>query len=130
MAEAAVAVVREFWRRMQANDFRHASELFSDEFVLEWPQSGERIRGRDAFTSVNEEYPSHGPWKFHIHRIVGNQDEAVSDVSVTDGVQMARAITFFTVRTGRIVAMVEFWPEPYQAPQNRSHLVERFTEER
>jgi hypothetical protein len=43
-------------------------------------------------------------------------DEAVSDVSVSDGVQSARAISFFSLSGGRIVRLVEYWPEPFAAP--------------
>ena len=45
-------------------------------------------------------------------------------MSVTDGVQSARAISFFTVEAGTITKLVKFWPEPYAAPANRAHLVE------
>jgi len=37
---------------MYANDFRGAGELLHDEYLLEWPQSGERIRGRDIFVAI------------------------------------------------------------------------------
>ncbi len=124
MAAAASEIVREFFRRMNTNDFRLASELFSDDYVLEWPQSKERIRGRENFSRMNEEYPAHGRWRFVINRIVGNETEAVSDVSVTDGVIKARAITFTTVQDGKISKQVEYWPEDYPAPENRKHLVE------
>lgn len=50
--------------------------------------------------------------------------EDVTDVSVTDGVQSARAISFFTVTNGKITRIVEYWPEPYPAPANRAHLIE------
>jgi hypothetical protein len=50
--------------------------------------------------------------------------EAASDVTVTDGVRTARAISFFTVAEGKVTRLVEFWPEPYAAPGNRVHLVE------
>jgi len=72
----------------------------------------------------HSDYPAHGPWRFTVHRIVGSDSEAVSDVSVTDGVQSARAISFFTVAVGKITRLVEYWPEPYAAPANRAHLVE------
>jgi hypothetical protein len=73
---------------------------------------------------MNEEYPAHGSWKFAVHRVIGGESEAVSDVTVTDGVQTARAITFFSVAKGKITRIVEFWPEPHAAPENRAHLVE------
>jgi len=44
---------------------------------------------------------------------------------VTDGVQAARAISFFTIAGGKVRRLVEFWPEPSEAPAHRAHLVER-----
>ena len=118
-----VSVVREFWERMQTNDFAFAAELLAGDFVLDWPQSRERIRGRLNFV-VNREYPAHGRWEFTLNRIVGDDSTVVSDVSITDGVQHARAITFSTVKDGRITRQIEYWPDPYPAPSNRAHLVE------
>ena len=123
--DAAVKVVRSYWERMASNDFRSVGVVLADEFVLEWPQSRERIRGRDHFAMMNEQYPAHGRWQFTVHRIVGTDHEAVSDVLVTDGFQQARAISFFSVQNEKIVKLVEYWPEPYAAPENRKHLVER-----
>ena len=121
----AVDIVKKFWDLMMTNDFRSVGLVLSDDFVLDWPQSNECIRGRDNFASMNEEYPAHGRWHFTVNRIVGNDDEAVSDVSVSDGVQRARAISFFTVQDGKIVRMVEYWPDDFAAPDNRKHLVEK-----
>ena len=117
-------VVAAFWAAMQTNDFRAAAALLADSFVLEWPQSNERIRGAANFVRMNAEYPSHGPWRFEVHRIVASQTTAVSDVGVTDGVQTGRALSFFTVSQGKISRLLEFWPEPYAAPASRAHLVE------
>jgi limonene-1,2-epoxide hydrolase len=120
----AVGTVRAYWARMQSNDFRFAAQLLADDYVLDWPQSNERIRGRDNFIAINETYPAHGKWQFRINRIVGDDVEAVSDVSITDGVQLGRAITFSTVRDGLITRQTEFWPEDYPGHANRRHLVE------
>ena len=43
----AVEVVREVWRLMASNDFGSVAAVLAPEFVLEWPQSGERIRGAE-----------------------------------------------------------------------------------
>lgn len=120
----AVEVAREFWRLMATNDFHAVCAVLAPEFVLEWPQSKERIRGAERFARMNHEYPAHGRWHFTVNRLVGGASEAVSDVTVTDGVQVARAVSFFTVAEGKVVRLVEFWPEPYPAPGNRAHLVE------
>jgi ketosteroid isomerase-like protein len=121
---SAVDTVQAFWRLMATNDFFAVAQVLAPGFVLEWPQSNERIRGAQNFAQMNTEYPVHGPWRFTVNRLVGGQGEAVSDVSVTDGVQSARALSFFTVEDGLITRLVEFWPEPYAALANRAHLVE------
>jgi ketosteroid isomerase-like protein len=123
-ADDAESAVREFWRRMASNDFDSVAAVLDESFVLEWPQSKERIRGATNFARMNREYPAHGPWRFTLQRLVAGAGEVVTDVAVTDGVQNVRAISFFTVERGRIVRLVEFWPEPYAAPENRRHLVE------
>lgn len=120
----AAEIVREFWRLMTTNDFQAVAAVLAPGFVLEWPQSRERIRGAERFARVNREYPAQGPWRFSINRLVADGSEAVTDVSVTDGVHTARAISFFTLDSGRISRIVEYWPERYAAPAGRAHLAE------
>lgn len=127
--EKALAVAERYWQLMKTNDFRSVGSVLSDDFVIEWPQSTERILGRDNYAAMNEEYPAHGRWEFQINRVVGNDIEVVTDVSVTDGVQNARAISFFTIRDGKIVKIVEFWPEPFAARADRKHLVQMMESE-
>lgn len=117
-------MVERFWEAMQTNDFRAAGELLHDDYVQEWPQSGERIHGRENFAAINENYPAHGRWNFTVHKIVADDSEVVTDVSITDGTQTARAITFSEVRDGKIVRQTEFFPDPYEAPEWRSRWVE------
>ncbi len=124
MSEASAAIVRQFWARMQSNDFGTLRPILTDDFRLEWPQSNELIRGAENFIRMNAEYPAAGPWRFSVLRVVGGDSEAVSEVIVTDGGQTGRAISFFSLAGGRISRLVEYWPEPYPAPENRRHLAE------
>jgi len=71
---------------------------------------------------MNEEYPAHGRWQFTVNKMVGNDDEAVSDVSVTDGVSDGAGDLFLHDSRWEIVKMIEFWPDNYEAPANRKHL--------
>ena len=118
-------IVERFWAAMQTNDFKAVGEFLHDDFILEWPQSGERIRGRTNFVAINEHYPAHGRWEITIHRIIGEGDEVVSDVGVTDGAIIGRAITFSTIRDGKILHQTEFWPDPYEPAAWRAGWVEK-----
>jgi hypothetical protein len=65
-------VVREFWRRMASNDFESVrAVLVDDDFVLEWPQSAERIRG-----SANMEAARHVPKHPHPVQLRATGDRA------------------------------------------------------
>ena len=121
---SAERLIREFWRLMATNDFGSVATVLAEDFVLEWPQSCERFRGPENFCRMNAEYPHHGVWTFEIQRLLAQGDAVVTDVLVADGVQNGRAISFFTVLDGKIVRIVEFWPEPFKAPAHRAHLVD------
>jgi ketosteroid isomerase-like protein len=123
-SETSKQIVEGFWAAMRANDFRLAGEFLHDDYVLDWPQSGERVCGRENFVAINENYPAHGRWKFEIHRIIAEGDQVVSDVEVTDGAITGRAITFSTIHEGKILRQTEFWPDPFEAPAWRSRWVE------
>ncbi|MFN8413518.1 MAG: nuclear transport factor 2 family protein [Anaerolineales bacterium] len=119
-------ILETFWKTMETNDFYAASQLLHDDYLLEWPQSGERIRGRDHFAAMNSFYPTEGTWHFTINHIVAENDLVVTDVSVTDGTVHDRCITFSTVRDGKIWKQIEFWPDSFEAPEWRAKWVERF----
>ncbi len=121
---SAEDVVRTFWRLMATNDFASVGQVLADDFFLDWPQSGERIRGAANFAHMNAEYPAHGRWAFRVLRLVASGDQVVTHVAIGDGVQVAEAISFFEVVDGRIARLVEYWPEAYAPPANRAHLVE------
>jgi ketosteroid isomerase-like protein len=124
MERSAREVVERFWAAMGRNDWRAAAAELDDDFELVWPQSGERIRGRENFVAVNGNYPAAGPWRFTVHRIVAEGQGAASEVGVTDGKITARAVTFFELRNGRVRTITEFWPEPFPPAGWRARWVE------
>jgi len=116
-------ILENFWETMKTNDFYAVAELLHDDFVLEWPQSAERIRGRENFAAINTYYPAEGKWQFTVNQIVSDGDLVVT---VTDGARTDRVITFSTVKDGKILKQVEFWPEPFEAPEWRAQWVENY----
>ena len=118
-------IVENFWLTMATNDFYAAAQLLHDDYILEWPQSGERIRGMDNFAAINTNYPAEGKWRFTINQIVAEGDMVVTDVTATDGKMIGRVITFSTTRDGKIWKQVEFWPDPFEAPGWRTQWIEK-----
>ena len=119
-------VVEQFWAAMQANDWLAAGALLHDEYVLDWPQSGERVRGRENFVAVNANYPAGGRWSFTIHRLLADELQVATEVSVTDGASAnGRALTFSTIRDGKIIHQTEYWPDPFEPAEWRAQWVEQ-----
>jgi limonene-1,2-epoxide hydrolase len=118
-------VVEQFWATMNTNDFQAAAAWLHEDYVLDWPQSGERIRGRENFVAVNTHYPAAGRWHFTVNRLIADEQGVATEVTVTDGVTTARAITFSEVRDGKIVRQTEYWPDPFEAAAWRAQWVER-----
>ncbi|MFE6098760.1 nuclear transport factor 2 family protein [Streptomyces laurentii] len=101
-------VVEALWDRIEARDWDGAAALVAEDAVVEWPVSRERIVGRDDFIAVNREYPE--GWSIRVLRIVADGDEAVSEVEVPhEGLGVFRAVSFWSVRDGRIVRGTEYW---------------------
>lgn len=126
----AEEVVRRYWALMQGNDFAAVGAVLAPDFHLEWPQSGERIRGAAAYARMNAEYPAHGRWRFHLRQLVAQGDTVHTEVDVTDGVMRGRALSRFHLRGGLIRRIVEYWPDPFPAPASRAHLVEAVGDDR
>lgn len=125
--ETSGRVVERYWQAMNTNDWVATSALLHDDFALDYPQSGERFRGRENFVALNGDYPVAGPWRFSVQRIVAGEQQAVSDVTVTAPSVTARVIAFFELRDGMIWRMTEYWPDPFEAAAWRAPLAEPIT---
>jgi limonene-1,2-epoxide hydrolase len=120
------AAVESFWAAMQDNDWPRAAGQLTENCVIDWPCSGERILGRDDFVAVQVRYPtSTGRWTFDVHRIVVEDDVAVSEVTVSDGEQAARVVAFSILDGSEIAHQVEYWPMPYEPRPGRENLTQR-----
>jgi limonene-1,2-epoxide hydrolase len=119
-------IVEQFWQRMSTFDFAGAGELLHDEYICEWPQSRERIRGRANFVALNAAYP--GRWVIAIQRIVACHEQVTTEVTLRDQLAPAAApvvaVSFFELRDGKIGYERDYWPEPYAAPADRAQWVE------
>ena len=52
--------IEQFWQTMNTNDWHAVSALLHDDYLLVYPQSGERFRGRENFIALNSQYPAAG----------------------------------------------------------------------
>ena len=118
--------VIEFVESLDRRDWAAWTALMHPDVVYEVPQTRERIRGRDAYLVFNQEYP--GEWHLKVHVAVADpRNGAVWFQWEVPGEEVADAMVFFTFDEASLITSVtDFWPEPYEPPAGREHLVERW----
>lgn len=120
----ARSLAAELWRLFDAGRFRDALPLLSEDFEAHWPNTRERIRSRENFIALNENYP--GAWRCTVRRIEEYSEGVVTVTEIGDGKTGFFAVSFFTVRDGRIAAAEEYFGENGPPPFDRSAWAERY----
>jgi hypothetical protein len=99
-------------------------ELRQEDFVAEMPQSGERIRGRDAMREMQRAFPPDTTPTFVVRRIVGSGDIWTVEATGDYGGQTFLVVVIFELRNGMILRETRYYPEPFEAPDWRAQWVE------
>jgi hypothetical protein len=113
------------WRAMEARDWDAAREYLHEDYVQEWPQSGERIVGRDNAIAINQNFPGGLP-TMGFRRTLAGGDLAVLEIDLTyaDGSRYL-GVSVIEFRGGKVVKETDYFAQPFQAPQWRAQWVER-----
>jgi ketosteroid isomerase-like protein len=120
-------VVERYWAAAEQRDWASFAALVADDVTYEVPQTRERVRGREAYVRFNAEFP--GDWHIVVDQVVADTDgrHAVSRVTSTLDGSVETGLCFFELdAAGRVVRLTDWWPEPYDPPADRAHLVERY----
>jgi ketosteroid isomerase-like protein len=107
-----------------AGDIDGSLEAMADDAVVEWPQSGERIVGRQACTVVYKNYPGGSP-SYELRRISGSGDLFVVEAVGQYGAGTSYMTSIVEFRNGQIVKQTDYFASPFEAPAWRSQWVER-----
>lgn len=119
------AVAEAFWAALAGRDWDAAAGYLHADFVQEWPQSGERIRGAEAALAIDRNFPGGMP-SMTQRRVVAAGDLAVSETELTyaDGSRY-HGVSILEFRDGTIVKETDYFGEPFAPPQWRAQWVER-----
>ncbi|MBA3779133.1 MAG: nuclear transport factor 2 family protein [Chloroflexi bacterium] len=107
---------------------REVTAAAADDFVQEWPQSGERFRGVDKVVEMYQHYPSETGTtpKMSTGQITGSGDVWVMEGTVDygDGIPV-RYVGIAEFRDGKVSRLTEYYANPFEAPEWRSQWAER-----
>ncbi|MGH3863984.1 nuclear transport factor 2 family protein [Actinokineospora sp.] len=121
--ERTRAVVRQYFERMGEREWAGFGDLLAVDVRYELPQTNELITGRERLVQFNQEYP--GDWSFEVTRLIADGTTAAGSMNFKVGTEEMVALVYFEVADGLITRITDFWPEQYEPPAGREHLVER-----
>jgi hypothetical protein len=116
------AALERHWAASDAGDFDVEHEIYREDAVLVYPQSGERIRGRHNIQESRFLQPNKK--RFAVQRIVGSGDLWVSEFVLSyDGIP-SYAVSIMEFREGLVANETQYFAERFAPAASRAHLVE------
>jgi ketosteroid isomerase-like protein len=103
--------------------FDAAEKLYHEDAVVEWPQSGERIKGKNNIRAVNDNYPGFPKTKVSNIRVAGDLGIAEAELDY-DG-KIYRGVSIVEFEDGKIRKQTDYFSEPFEAPEWRTKWVEK-----
>jgi ketosteroid isomerase-like protein len=97
-------------------------ELRHPDYVMEMPQSGERISGRENMHSMQANYP--GPPDIQLRRVVGAGDVWVIEMHSDYDGRIYHVVMIVEFRDGKILRETRYYADPFDAPEWRAQWVE------
>ena len=105
-----------------SNDLRH------EDYVMEMPQSGERIRGRDRMREFQESYSSNAipPVGLSVRRVLVKDGLWIVEGNIGyDGGLVFDVVQILELRDGKMWRDRWYFAEPFEAPEWRARWFER-----
>jgi ketosteroid isomerase-like protein len=111
------------WKASDASDFEAEHEIYREDAVLEYPQSGERIRGRRNIQESRRVQPN--TKRFKVRRMIGSGDLWVTEFVLTCDGAPSYTVSIMEFRDRLVARETQYFAGPFAPGQSRAHLVER-----
>jgi hypothetical protein len=120
--QAVLLALRRHWEASDASDFETEHDIYREDAVLEYPQSGERIRGRRNIQQSRTVQPN--TKRFAVRRMVGGGDLWITEFTLTyDGVP-SYVVSIMEFRDGQVARETQYFADRFEPGPSRAHLVE------
>jgi ketosteroid isomerase-like protein len=121
--QAIRAALDQHWAASDANDFETEHLIYHEDAVLDYPQSGERTRGRRNIQRQRASQPSEK--RFSVRRIIGGGDLWVTEYILTYDGKPSYTVSIMEFRGDKVARETQYFSDPFVAPTSRAQWVER-----
>ena len=121
------AALDKHWQASASGDVDTEHEIYREDAVLEYPQSGERIRGRRNIQESRTVQPSSK--RFTVRRIIGSGNLWVTEYTINYKGQSAFTVSIMEFRNdAKVVHETQYFTDPFEAPAWRKQWVQQATQ--
>ena len=121
--QAKLVALQGHWDASDAGDFEVEHEIYREDAVLDYPQSGERIHGRRNIQESRVVQPNKK--RFSVRRIIGSGDLWITEfILAYDGIP-SYAVSIMEFRDGLVAHETQYFGDRFDPAPSRAHLVER-----
>ena len=111
------------WAASDANDFDGEHDIYREDALLEYPQSGERIRGRRNIQASRTAQPN--AKRFRVRRIVGSGDLWVTEFILAYDGRPSYSVSVMEFLDGKVARETQYFADPFEPGPSRARWVER-----
>ena len=112
------------WAASASGDVETEHQIYDDNALCEYPQSGEKILGRRNLQALRGHHPGK-PSGFKIRRIVGDGDLWITEYVINYETAPWQTISIMEFRNGKVIHETQYFCQPFEAPAWRSQWVEQ-----
>jgi hypothetical protein len=121
--QAIRAALDQHWAASDASDFETEHLIYHEDAVLDYPQSGERTRGRSNIQGQRASQPSKK--RFTIQRTIGSGDLWVTEFILTYDGEPSYTVSIMEFTGEKVARETQYFADPFVAPASRAQWVER-----
>ena len=115
-------LIEQSWEKVLAGDFVGAHEWYDDAVVVEWPQSGERIRGKENLLALRQSYPA--GVEFEMRRVIVRPGLCVNEYVIRYDGNPVNVIAIVEFAGTKVVRETHYFADPFDPPEWRAQWVE------
>jgi hypothetical protein len=121
--QAIRAALDQHWAASDANDLNTEHLIYQEDAVLDYPQSGERTRGRSNIQKQRSIQPN--TKRFSVRRIIGSGDLWVTEFILKYDDKPSYTVSIMEFTGVKVARETQYFADPFAAPAWRAQLVER-----
>ena len=110
------------WQASADGDVNTEHDIYADDAICDYPQSGERISGRNNLQALRSHHPGK-PSGFKVKRIVGKDNLWVTEYTILYQNKQAFTVSIMEFQNGKVVHETQYFADPFEAPSWRSQWV-------